>query len=255
MIKNFINALQFLTIVTVSKRHPVAEGDLAKSMLYFPVVGFLIGVLLNYSDKALLWVFPHTITNVFLLFISVIITRALHIDGLADTLDGLMGGHDKASRLRIMKDSRLGTAGVLGIVFILLVKYLSLNNLFSDDKAAALLCAPMLARWSQTLMVFKSNYGREEGMGSAFVGHLRVSGFTAVSALTVGLAAFVIVREELFTKVLTFAVVCGVVLLTLLSRWYFIRRLGGVTGDTIGAVSELNEVLVLLLFVIASSGG
>ncbi len=183
-----------------------------------------------------------------------LVTRALHIDGLADTLDGLMGGHDHSSRLAIMKDSRLGTAGALGIFFVLAIKYVAFNNLFESEKVAALLTAPVLARWSQTLMVFKANYGREAGMGKAFVGHLRASGMAAASALAIGLSAFVVVRLDVLSVVLIVSLVVGVVLITFLGRWYLVRKLGGVTGDAIGAVSEVNEVLVFLLFVVFSSG-
>lgn len=246
MIKNFINAVEFLTIFTVSRKHDVTEGDLAKSVVYFPMVGFLIGVILNYSDKALAWTVPPTIANALLLIMLVLITRALHIDGLADTLDGIMGGHDRMSRLEIMKDSRLGTAGALGIVLLLLVKYLCFNNLFDNDKASALLIAPMLGRWSQILMVFRANYGREQGMGSAFVGHLRSSGMIATSAVALGLAVFV---SGIWAAIL----IASVALFTIVCRWYLVRKLGGVTGDAIGAVSELNEALTLLLFVILSN--
>ncbi|HUI68346.1 MAG TPA: adenosylcobinamide-GDP ribazoletransferase [Nitrospirota bacterium] len=246
MIKNFINAVEFLTIFTISRKHDVTEGDLAKSVVYFPFVGFLIGVILNYSDKALAWTVPPTIANALLLIMLVLITRAIHIDGLADTLDGIMGGHDRTSRLEIMKDSRLGTAGALGIVLLLLVKYLCFNNLFDNDKASALLTAPMLGRWSQILMVFRANYGREQGMGSAFVGHLRVSGMISASAVALGLAVFV---SGIWAAIL----ISSVALFTIVCRWYLVRKLGGVTGDAIGAVSELNEALTLLLFVILSN--
>ncbi|HSQ78648.1 MAG TPA: adenosylcobinamide-GDP ribazoletransferase [Nitrospirota bacterium] len=255
MVKNFINAVQFLTIVPVRKNHETEEGSLARSMMYFPLIGFLIGFLLVYADKAMtLIALPQTIANVLLVALSVLVTRALHIDGLADTLDGLMGGHDHSSRLSIMKDSRLGTAGALGIFFTVFVKYVCLNNLFESEKVAALLTAPMLARWSQTFMAFKANYGREEGMGRAFVGHLRVSGLAAASAVAIGLSAFVIVRLDTRSVLLIFSLLCGVVLLTFMGRRYLVRKLGGVTGDAIGAISELNEVLVFLLFILFSSG-
>jgi adenosylcobinamide-GDP ribazoletransferase len=260
MVRNFINAVQFLTIVPVSKNHETEEGSLARSMAYFPLIGFLIGFLLVNVDKATtLIALPQTVANVLLVALSVLITRALHIDGLADTLDGLMGGRDHSSRLSIMKDSRLGTAGALGIFFVVFVKYVCLNNLFESEKVAALLTAPMLARWSQTFMVFKANYGREEGMGRAFVGHLRASGLAAASVVAIGLSAFVVVRQEVVgldtrSVVLIFSLLCSVVLLTFLGRRYLVRKLGGVTGDTIGAVSEMNEVVVFLLFVVFSSG-
>jgi adenosylcobinamide-GDP ribazoletransferase len=224
-------------------------------MVYFPLVGFLIGFLLVNADKIFaLIALPQTIATFLLVIISVLITRALHIDGLADTFDGLMGGRDHSSRLAIMKDSRLGTAGALGIVFVMFMKYLCLNNLFESDRIVALLVAPVLARWSQTLMVSNAAYGREHGMGEAFVGHLRTSGMYATSAVAVALSAFVIVRLDLHSVILFFVLICGVLLLTWFGKRYLVRKLGGVTGDAIGAMSELNEVLVLFLFVILSGG-
>jgi len=261
MIHNFINAVQFLTIFTVRKKHELNEGDLARSMVYFPLIGFLIGFLLINMDKALLWVLPPTIANALLVVVLVLITRALHVDGLADTLDGIMGGRDPQSRLAIMKDSRLGTAGAIGILFALLLKYLCFNNLFESEKVAALLTAPMLARWSQTLMVFGAEYGRENGMGKAFVGHLRAGSLAATSAVTIALSAFVVVRMDfvgvtmdVHSVMLFFSLLIGVICLTFIAKRYLVSRLGGVTGDAIGAVSELNELLVLLLFVVFSSG-
>lgn len=257
MFKNFIHAVQFLTIFTIRKNHPIGEGDLAKSMVYFPVVGFLIGVILVYADLVFSWIaLPHSASNVLLLLIMVLVTRALHLDGLADTCDGLMGGTDRASRLAIMKDSRIGTAGTLGIVFALLLKYVCLNglDLFGEVKNAALLTMPILSRWSQAIMVFRSNYGRDRGMGHAFVGHLRTSGLIAVSTIAIGLSAFVIVRD-LRTALLAVSAVIGAVLFTFFAKRYLVRKTGGVTGDAIGAVTEMNEVLSLLIFVALTSGG
>jgi adenosylcobinamide-GDP ribazoletransferase len=255
MVRNFINAVQFLTVVPVSKRHETGEGTLARSMVYFPVIGFLIGLFLVYADRAMMLVaLPQTIANLLLVAFSVLITRALHLDGLADTFDGLMGGRDRSSRLSIMKDSRLGTAGAAGIFFVLALKYVSLNNLFESEKVAALLTAPLLARWSQTVMAFKANYGRDTGMGKAFVGHLRSSGMTASTVIAIGLSAFVVMRLDVLSMVLFVSLLAGVTFLTLAGRWYLVRKLGGVTGDAIGAISELNEVLVFLLFVVFSGG-
>ena len=255
MLDTFITAVQFLTLFTVKKNHRVGESDLARSMVYFPLVGFLIGFILVNADKAFaLIALPQPIATMLILIISVLITRAIHIDGLADTLDGLMGGYDPASRLRIMKDSRLGTAGALGIVFVLFLKYLCLNNLFESDRIAALLTAPVLARWSQTFMAYNARYGREDGMAGAFVGHIRASTLAASSAVAAGLSAFVVVRLDIRSVILALCLLSCAALLTWLGKRYVIRKLGGITGDAIGAISELNEVLVLLLFVLFSSG-
>jgi adenosylcobinamide-GDP ribazoletransferase len=103
-------------------------------------------------------------------------------------------------------------------------------------------------------MIYNADYGREHGMGKAFVGQLRASGLVAASAIAIGLSAFVVFRMDAHSLALILSMLTGVLILTGLGRWYLIRKLGGVTGDAIGAVSELNEVLVLLLCVIFSSG-
>lgn len=248
MLRNFITALQFLTILTVKKDHEVDENELASSMVYFPFVGFLIGLILAWADRALLWLLPDTIANLFLLMLSVVITRALHVDGLADSMDGLMGGRDRESRLAIMKDSRIGTAGVLAIVLVFSVKYVCLNNLFGQYKTIALLTAPAFARWSQMLMMFKAHYAREEGMGKAFVGHVRAAGVLGASVITLGISAFVIVYDER-TAILAVGIPLSVAAFTAFWRWFINRKVGGITGDSVGAASELNETLALLLFV------
>jgi len=253
MVRNFMTAVQFLTALPVSRKHTVNENDLAKSMIYFPFVGFLLGVILVYSDRGLLWLFPDTISNIFLLLLSVILTRALHVDGLADTIDGITGGSDAPSRLAIMKDSRIGTAGVLSVLFLILIKYACLNMLFNDVKTSALLTAPVFGRWSQMLMMFKANYGREEGLGKAFVGHLRSGGLVAATVVSLGLSAFVIM-DDIRSVYLAIGLPFAVAGFTIAWRWFTVRKLGGVTGDAVGAASEMTEALAFLLFVFIMTG-
>lgn len=248
MLHKFITALQFLTIFRIRNDHEVDENDLARSMVYFPFVGFVVGIVLVYADKVLLRLFPDTLANIFLVLLSVLITRALHIDGLADSMDGIMGGRDPESRLAIMRDSRIGTAGVVSVFFVLLIKIVCLNNFFDEYKAAALLTAPAFGRWAQMLMMFEANYGREDGMGKAFVGHVRLGGLVAASIVSLGISAFVIINEP-SSIALAVGIPCCVALFTLLWRWFIVRKVGGVTGDSVGAVSEMTEALTLLMFV------
>jgi adenosylcobinamide-GDP ribazoletransferase len=252
MYRNIITALQFLTIFTLKRDHVTDENDLGRSMAYFPFVGFLIGLILVWSDRLFAWFFPDTISNIFLLALAALLTRALHLDGLADTVDGITGGSDARSRLAIMKDSRIGTAGVLAVFFVLLIRYVCLNNLFGEYKTAALLTAPAISRWSQMLMMFRADYGRAHGMGKAFVGHVRLGGLVAASIVSLGISAFVIVRD-MRTGVLAVGIPLAVAFFTMLWRWYVVRKVEGVTGDTVGAISEMNESLAFLLFVSLSS--
>lgn len=254
MFRNAITALQFLTIFTLKKDHRVEENELARSVVYFPFVGFLLGIIQVYADRILLVLFPDSVSNVFLILIAVVLTRALHLDGLADTFDGVMGGMDPKARLAIMKDSRIGTAGVLAVALLILAKYACLNSLFNDYKAGALLTAPVFGRWSQILMMFKANYGREQGMGKAFVGHLRSGGLLAASTVSVGISAWVIM-DGVRTVYLALLIPLAVAIFTLFWRWFIVRKFGGVTGDAVGAASEMTEALTLLLFVVILTGG
>lgn len=253
MLRNFVTAVQFLTILPVRRTHEPDESDLARSMIYFPVVGFLIGIVLVYSDILLLWLVPDTISNVLLLALSVLLTRGLHVDGLADTIDGLAGGRDRQTRLAIMKDSRIGTAGALGVFFLLLAKYAALNTLFTSYKAAALLTAPVFGRWAQMLMMFQATYAREQGTGKAFVGHLRWGGLAVATVVALGLSAFVIM-DDMHTAYLAMGLPVAVFVFTAVWRRIIVRMLGGVTGDAVGAASELAEALTILLIVFMVDG-
>ena len=254
MLRKFTTALQFLTIITINKRHVTNEDELLNSVVWFPVVGFVIGLILVYADQMFaLAALPNMIANLLVIAVSVLITRALHIDGLGDTLDGLMGGRDPESRLAIMRDSRLGTAGALGIFFVVTLKYLCLNNLYGGEKVVALLTAPVIGRWSQMMMAYRARYARENGMARVFIGRIRPESMTAISAIAVGLSAFVIIREDARSAFLFFGIVIGALALTHYGKRFIARRIGGITGDAIGAMSELNETLALLCCVVFST--
>jgi adenosylcobinamide-GDP ribazoletransferase len=255
MFKKFTTALQFLTIFTIRKDHQIEESDLAQAIPYFPIVGFLIGFVLVNADKLFAFAaLPQSVSVFLLVILMVLITRAMHIDGLSDTFDGLMGGRDSESRLAIMRDSRIGAAGAIAIVCDLVFRYLCLNNLYETDRTVALLAVPVLGRWSQVYMVHNARYGREHGMGRAFVGHLRAGGFAGGTLLAVFLTAFVVLRLDTHTTLLFASLVFAVVAFTALAKRYLVKRLNGVTGDAIGAVSELNEGLALLIFVFFANG-
>ncbi len=248
---NFSIALQYLTIFRLNKKHKIEENDLVKSMIFFPVVGFLIGLLLVNFDKFFtLIALPHTVSNLLLVALSVVITKALDVNGLANTLDTLTAGSGKHLRLSVAGDGKIGTAGIIGVFFILLMKYLCLNSLFNSEKVAALLIAPMLSRWSQTIMAFKSTFRQGAETNRTFVGHIRTGELIYISLIAVGLAGFVIIEEQMRAVFLICSLIIGVVLFTILGRRYFLARPDGISSDAVGAVSEMNEILVFLLFVI-----
>ncbi|MHC4593839.1 MAG: adenosylcobinamide-GDP ribazoletransferase, partial [Planctomycetota bacterium] len=120
--KQFLIALQFLTILPINIRSEVNEKDFGNSLLYFPVVGILIGLVLC-TAAFLFSVLPNLVVGVIILIISIVITGAIHLDGFADTCDGFYGSKPKDKILEIMRDSRVGTMGVVGVVCLLLLKF------------------------------------------------------------------------------------------------------------------------------------
>jgi adenosylcobinamide-GDP ribazoletransferase len=234
-------AAGFLTIFPVARRLDSTPANLGRSMAFFPAVGLIIGlglVVLNWALGAFL---PRAVLDCLLILILIAITGALHLDGIADLLDGLAGGKDREGVLRIMKDSRVGAMGVIGLVMVLLLKYLSLYNIPDEVKSAALLLMPCAGRWIQVVLASFCRYVRPEGgTGGAFVDHAGEREFL------IGTATLLLASLVLFGMSGIFLLFL-IGLATMLLIRFFEARLGGVTGDVLGASTEVVEVLTLLL--------
>lgn len=228
-------------------RLPVASGvcmepcELARSMGLFPAVGLALGLGLALLDVFLGAFLPGAVVNGLLLSALVWVTGALHLDGLADLTDGLAGGRTRQRALEIMKDSRVGALGAVALILALLLKYVSLTSLPAECRAAALVFMPAAGRWIQVMLAGCCRYVRAEGgTGGAFVDHL---GLRETSLATGTLTVAALLLFGLKAAVLLPALVLA---LFVLIR-YFEKRLGGVTGDVLGAATELMEILTLLV--------
>ncbi len=242
----FASAIAFLSRLPVR----VVEYDarlVAKSVIYFPVVGVVIA-LLSAAAFLVAQVFWQTPVAIVLAMItSIVATGAFHEDGLADTADGLGGGWTVDDKLRIMKDSRIGTYGGLALMTALLLKFSALLTIPAEAIPQALICGHVLGRWSILPMLRYCEYlGGVEGTGGPFVGAVDIRGLMIGSALA---SILVVVFAPSNPMVI---LLCGL-LLVLLSRQFFTARLGGITGDTLGATNQLVEVGVYL--VIAATMG
>ena len=209
-------------------------------MAFYPLVGLILGGMLWVSWKVLTEIFPPPVVDLILIALLVVLSGGMHLDGLADTIDGLWGGKDREQALKIMRDSHIGAFGVIALVLVLMAKYLALTHLPHGLKGQVLVAMPVLGRWAMVAMSYFSGYARSgPGLARPFIEHLTwrelaVSTFTTVliMLLTLGSSGLVI-----------FAI-AGLVSFSCL--WYFRKKLGGVTGDCLGAVGELVEVTLLL---------
>lgn len=231
-------AFQFLTTFPAVIRRSFTAQELGRAVGYFPVVGLALGGVLYGLGSSLRLIFPLPLVAIFILAVWLLLTRALHFDGFLDTCDGLFGGFTPERRLEIMRDSRVGAFGVAGGVMLLLAKYAAIISL---SHLSGLLLAPVLGRWVLSIAIFAYPYAREKGLGRDMKDNVRWSQVIIATAIAL-LVAWLISG---WAGLLAFAI-AGVVLW--LGASFILRRIPGLTGDSYGALCELVELTVLLVF-------
>ncbi|WP_449244362.1 adenosylcobinamide-GDP ribazoletransferase [Desulfobacca acetoxidans] len=244
MIKTLSLALTFLTIIPWPRQATADHQELANSMAWFPLVGLLLGGILSAAALGLSHILPPVAAAALLTALLTIANRGLHLDGLADTLDGLGGGRGREDSLRIMKDHAVGAFGAVGIVLILMVKFSFLAGVLEQKAWWPILIFPVVSRGAMVLLAYLSPYARSEGgLGEAMT--TLTSGRTLIFASS---SALLIVGLIGSWRGLVSLIAAAAV--TILAAIYFWRRLGGVTGDVFGALNEVLEVLVLAVCLI-----
>lgn len=240
LLAQLASAARFLTIVPVRGR-PVPVGE---SALFFPIVGLALGAALVLLDRLTAPVMPLAVRDVLLVGVLAMLTGGLHLDGVADTVDGLFVG-DRGRALAIMREGAIGAFGAAAVVLVLALKLRALDALPPATRTQALLYAPMLARWAMVVLAFGSHAARPDGLGQAMVSTIkfREFGIATVTALWLMLA------NTAARGLLAILVVAAV---TIGCRILAHARLGGVTGDVLGAIGELNEALVLAVFTLGA---
>lgn len=249
MIKAFFIALGLLTRIPVPKTFHIKKDDSEKlfgwSVLFYPLVGLIIGGFLLFISWCLsLLVLPaHGLIEAgIILTLWVLITGALHLDGLADSADAWLGGYgDQKRTLEIMKDPYSGPAAVVILVLVLLLKFSTLIIV----EWQVLLLAPVLARTFIMILLATTAYVREGGMAEKAVTHLPKSAMWFVSLLVLSFSVFLL-EERSWGLILLFAI-------AYLLRTLMIKRINGTTGDTAGAMLEVMEVSSLLVFIFNAS--
>ena len=232
-------ALQFLSSLPIRLPGMPQPQELGRSLLFYPLVGLLFGGLL-WGLSVLLAGAPLMLHAALLLTVWVLLSGGLHLDGLADSADAWLGGFgDRERTLTIMKDPRSGPIAVVTLVLVLLLKFCALLALIEQQNGVVLLVAPLIGRSALLAVFLTTPYVRAGGLGQALSDHLpRRAGWWVLGLSALGcvmLAGY----AGLWALVLATA---GFVWL----RRVVMRRLGGTTGDTAGALLELLEVLVLV---------
>jgi adenosylcobinamide-GDP ribazoletransferase len=239
----FFAALQFLTLFPWPRRANRLASEVGSSAIFFPVIGFLLGMILVLINFLLEPFASPGLSSVVLVSVLALLTRGLHLDGVGDTFDGLGAGGDRERMLSIMDDSHTGAFGLIAIVLLLFFKIHAIDSI-DNDRWRALLAAPILGRWAMVLLGYRSQAAKP-GLGSVLIDHLKTKHVVFATFITLILVTAILHGAGI-------AMMIWVAIFVLASKRYFHRRLGGVTGDTFGAIGELSETSVLAILALGT---
>lgn len=240
MLKPLHLAFTFLTRLPLPQVKEYGAADFGASFAFFPLVGAVIGGMAAAAAYGLMaaGADPRVAAFAALLLLT-LIPGALHLDGLADSADGLLSGKGPQRALEIMKEPFTGPFGYTAIFLVLIGKFTALWLLCEQGRFAAIAVALAFSRWSMIAAAYNARYPRATGTGAAFVG--------TISAVTLFIAAMFILATGFWTGPKKLALFAAVALGSALAmRKFAEKRIGGVTGDILGAVNEIAETLLLL---------
>lgn len=235
----FFVAVQFLTKLPVPWARGLPRDSLAEAAHFFPIVGGIVGAGAVALNQLLVPHAERSVIVVIILFYFVMITGGLHEDGLADAADGFGGGWTKDQVLTIMRDSRVGSFGVLAIVLGLLARFVFLTSLPAQSFSGVLVAGQVLSRWTALPLGHWLPSARDVGQGARVAQRMSVVSLAVGTALTVAIVVAIMGAAAVWTIAVT-AAVAGV------TGVYYRRRIDGVTGDCLGATNQIAEVAVYL---------
>lgn len=235
--KYFLFALYQLTRLPLPKL-PYDEKTCGRSTSFFPAAGLVIGAMLAALWWASGWFFPVYVQAALLIIGMVILTGGMHLDGFMDCADGLFSGRSRDRKLEIMRDSRVGAFGVIGVICLLIFKYSLFLEMHQQLVIRVLPVIPALSRWGITLAIAAFPYARDEGLGKVYSSHTGIKEIFWATIFAGAVAVAILGPAGLLFMVLSGAV-------AYLAGRKIAWELGGLTGDTYGFINEILEVVLL----------
>ncbi len=231
-------AARYLTIVPLPGAAHAPIESLGRSAAWFPIVGLALGLVLVAVDRLTGWLFSPLLAALLTVTAWKLLTGGVHLDGLADCLDGLTG-RDAEQRLAIMRDSRIGAFGTIGLILFLMLEIVALAELLPPTRGSALFAAPVIARATPAVLAALFRPARADGQGAAF--HAGVRPSAVALGLVAALAAAVFALGGFGVAAVAAGLLAAVAVAAVIAP-----RLDGITGDVLGAAVEVSEVAVLL---------
>jgi adenosylcobinamide-GDP ribazoletransferase len=264
--RTIATAFQFLTIIPLKTNQEASEKEIRNSVCFFPFIGALQGFLLAISAFLFSKIISDDITAAVLLVFYVLITGGFHQDGLSDTFDALAvpssgdKGKDRTKRLQVMKDSTVGPIGVIVIVLSLLLKYLLIKETLQIDsdteKYFIIFLMPVFSKWAMVTAMYHAKSARKDGIGRTFLEHTGLKQVVFATSVLLSVT-FVLFYPLHYFLPFSFHWIMGlftlflcsemalILLISLILKYIFTARFGGLTGDNFGAMHETSEILFL----------
>lgn len=236
----FLLAVQFLTRIPITVGGDITGKNLARSMAYYPIVGLIVGIASALVYFLSGYLFSESVRDFLVITFMIFITGNMHIDAIMDTADGFFSGKPKDGILEIMKDSRAGSHGVVAGILVVVGKLLLLGNLPPEIKLKALIVVPMLGRWALVYGSALYPYARIGGGTGGFTDEVGYRELWLASITALAGSFFILSMDGLL---LALAVLIGAALL----GHFIYKKIGGITGDTLGATNECIELLAFAL--------
>jgi adenosylcobinamide-GDP ribazoletransferase len=243
---SFFAGFRFLTVIPVSWKSEDDGQFFQSSLIWFPFIGLLIGSVTAFFTSLFITVLPVTVLAVFAMIMLAGLSGCLHLDGLADSGDGLLSSRPRERALEIMRDSHTGAMGMIAVVFVLLGKYAALSSLSGTTFLVALFLIPLAGRTAILISMAILPYARKgDGLGKLFYS----KDSRIVSVLGIIFCGIIMAFVSFNTSL--FCIAAILITVAFFSFWCF-KKLGGATGDTLGAVCEMTEFTVAVAMVFIS---
>ncbi|MFA6924546.1 MAG: adenosylcobinamide-GDP ribazoletransferase [Bacteroidales bacterium] len=244
-LKYFLHAIIFYTRIPVGIKIDCTENLTNKSIKYLPLIGWIVGGFSAFVFYFSNLILPVSISIILSMTASILITGAFHEDGFADVCDGFGGGYTKERILEIMKDSRIGAFGVIGIVLILMFKFFLLENINSISIPVALIAGNTISRLAAITVTFSNSYIGTAETSKSKLSDERITVLNLLFALIIGILPIL-----LFQKYLFFILIIPVFITKWLMMLYFRKKIGGYTGDCLGAIQQVCEIVFYLSLIV-----
>ena len=243
-IKNILIAIRFLTILPLPGKEAASPKEFGESMAYFPLVGMFIGIVLVCAYLILVKLVSPLVTAVLVIGFWAYFTGALHLEGFVDAADGFSASPDREKILNVMKDHHCGAKGVIALVFLIILKIVLFNDVPVSMQISSLLLAPAIGRWVMVCAASLCSYARKtEGLGKAFVENSGKRELLVASII-------LITAGTILLRINFLVLMIPVIIFTIFFFVNIRKKINGVTGDVLGAMNELAEVVCLAAFLL-----